>query len=946
MSDIRLNVKAKVTKDKSDTISKAKAIAKEMDNINKESKSISENIKDAFNKNAIIGWAKVIKDTFNGMLKATEKQTEYIENLNMMQIAFGDSAKTAENYIQKLSSATGFDQSGLTKQLGIFRQISSAMGYTSQMSDLLSTNLSKLSLDISSLYNVSTERAGKALESAITGQVRSIRSLTGADITQATLQQEAYTRGINKSVTEMTRAEKTILIYLSLERQLANANGDLSRTINSVANQTKIFKDQIFMAGRQLGSFFIPILKSLLPILNGVLMAFNTITGALLGFFGIDASSMAKEFGVASSGLDEIELGLDGINKAGKEAKKSLRGFDKLNNITTPTSASGGAGAGGIGFVDNNLKEALKEYNLQLDKMRNKATEIRDRILDWLGFSKQVNGQWEWSAGTLLKNIWDWWSKLNVVAKVFVTLGAVKVITGIYNGFKKLASLLKNTKIYQSISLIAESIGKKGLAGTIAELNNTYGGMAKFIETAAGITVAVDGFIKFTNSIVALIKEGPNIQNITGIILGLLEVISGIALVVGAITTNEKAIAAGIIGIGAAFGGQFLIDVTNAKDKTQELYDQLNSEIWKDLAVYNRVQELSTELENYIGQNGKVQKSDEDRVNYILNQLNDAYGTEYELINGLITENGKVVTSYQTIEKEIDKYMAKMKAQLILQKYKEQYTVAIEKEEEKTQLLKRANDNYNETLKYIEEQKQKLIEAGYDEAEANRIANEQREIAAKDYQNELDEINQKYQKYIDLKNNYEALEEASYKNDLKAMKDLTTEIIGSQAQVSEEAIKQVDKAATTTNETIKTNFGKLLWGMKKQAYDEMTEVAENMNAAMDYHFKTKYKINVDAKLNYSNSLPTMKAEGGFVNSGEVYIARENGLSEYIGSFGNKTAVANNDQIVEGITVGVARGMQAAQKDTNVVIEATGDASGLLNFINFEQKKKERQYGLG
>ena len=946
MSDIRLNVKAKVTKDKSDTISKAKAIAKEMDNINKESKSISENIKDVFNKNAAIGWAKVIKDTFNFMLKATEKQTEYIENLNMMQVAFGDSAKAAENYIQKLSSATGFDQSGLTKQLGIFRQISSAMGYTSQMSDLLSTNLSKLSLDISSLYNVSTERAGKALESAITGQVRSIRSLTGADITQATLQQEAYTRGINKSVTEMTRAEKTILIYLSLERQLANANGDLSRTINSVANQTKIFKDQIFMAGRQLGSFFIPILKSLLPILNGVLMAFNTITGALLGFFGIDASSMAKEFGVASSGLDEIEMGLDGINKAGKEAKKSLRGFDKLNNITTPTSASGGAGAGGIGFVDNNLKEALKEYNLQLDKMRNKATEIRDRILDWLGFSKQVNGQWEWSAGTLLKNIWDWWSKLNVVAKVFVTLGAVKVITGIYNGFKKLASLLKSTKLYQSISLIAESIGKKGLAGTITELNNAYGNIAIFLEALIGIVATVDGIIKLKDAFKSLSDEGANIQNVTGIILGLVEVLSGLSLVFGAITGNATAITAGIIGIGAAFGGQFLLDVTNAKDKTQELYDQLNSEIWKDLAIYQRVQELSTELENYMDKNGKVQKSDEDRVNYILNQLNDAYGTEYELINGLITENGKVVTSYQKIEKEIDNYMAKMKAQLILQKYKEQYTVALEKEQEKTQLLKVANDNYQETLAYIEEQKKNLIEAGYSEAEAEKFANEQREIAARDYQKQLKDIETEYKNYIDLKNQYEALEQASYKNDLEGMKTLTTEIIGNQVKVSESAIQEVNKVADTTNNTIKNNFGEMLWGMKKQAYDEMTNIAKSMNSAMDYHFKTNYKVNVDAKLNYSNSLPTMKAEGGFVNSGEIYIARENGLSEYIGSFGNKTAVANNDQIVEGITVGVARGMAAAQKDTNVVIEATGDASGLLNFINFEQKKKERQYGLG
>lgn len=48
------------------------------------------------------------------------------------------------------------------------------------------------------------------------------------------------------------------------------------------------------------------------------------------------------------------------------------------------------------------------------------------------------------------------------------------------------------------------------------------------------------------------------------------------------------------------------------------------------------------------------------------------------------------------------------------------------------------------------------------------------------------------------------------------------------------------------------------------------------------------------------------ADGGFPASGELFMARENGLNEYVGSFGNKNAVANNEQIVEGISYGVER----------------------------------------
>ncbi len=49
----------------------------------------------------------------------------------------------------------------------------------------------------------------------------------------------------------------------------------------------------------------------------------------------------------------------------------------------------------------------------------------------------------------------------------------------------------------------------------------------------------------------------------------------------------------------------------------------------------------------------------------------------------------------------------------------------------------------------------------------------------------------------------------------------------------------------------------------------------------------------------------MRAGGGFVTSGESFIARENSAPEFVGRFGSRTAVANNDQIVEGVASGVA-----------------------------------------
>lgn len=84
------------------------------------------------------------------------------------------------------------------------------------------------------------------------------------------------------------------------------------------------------------------------------------------------------------------------------------------------------------------------------------------------------------------------------------------------------------------------------------------------------------------------------------------------------------------------------------------------------------------------------------------------------------------------------------------------------------------------------------------------------------------------------------------------------------------------------------------------------------------------------------------AQGGFPPTGQMFIAREAG-PEMVGSIGGRTAVANNDQIVEGISAGVewANAKQNAllaeqnsllrqllAKDTNVEITATSIAQGL------------------
>ena len=69
-----------------------------------------------------------------------------------------------------------------------------------------------------------------------------------------------------------------------------------------------------------------------------------------------------------------------------------------------------------------------------------------------------------------------------------------------------------------------------------------------------------------------------------------------------------------------------------------------------------------------------------------------------------------------------------------------------------------------------------------------------------------------------------------------------------------------------------------------------------------------------------------KAAGGYVDQGQLFVAREAG-PEMVGTIGNRTAVANNDQIVAAVSVGVERANDA---QNGLLGQLVSIASALLN----------------
>ena len=107
--------------------------------------------------------------------------------------------------------------------------------------------------------------------------------------------------------------------------------------------------------------------------------------------------------------------------------------------------------------------------------------------------------------------------------------------------------------------------------------------------------------------------------------------------------------------------------------------------------------------------------------------------------------------------------------------------------------------------------------------------------------------------------------------------------------------------------------------------------------------------------NFSFSLPRFNlnwyANGGFPDMGEMFIARESG-PELVGKMGNRSAVANNNQIIAGIRAGVfeavVNAFESMQGSSNrsqeIRIYLEGDAKKLFKMIRQEGNNYQKQTG--
>lgn len=310
--------------------------------------------------------------------------------------------------------------------------------------------------------------------------------------------------------------------------------------------------------------------------------------------------------------------------------------------------------------------------------------------------------------------------------------------------------------------------------------------------TVAGVATAVVGFTAATSAATIATNAQAAAQKALNLVMS--------ASPVGLVLTGITALTVGIVAYATAAKDSYEptqhltdaeLELLDAANQAAEAFDAQREATEKTMsgidAQMGHVSDLATELQGLADASGNVQEKDQARVDFILGQLNEALGTEYKMVDGVIQKYGELTTSIEEVIKQ-------KTANALLEAGNADYVKALQEEADAMEAVEIAQKEYDallqETNKAREEYNTRMISlqkeydaamARSDYAAADALVNEKNrmedgvealEASLKEKGDNLKKYQDQYKNYRDTILNYEDAQVAALEGSYQEAQDI------------------------------------------------------------------------------------------------------------------------------------------------------------------------------
>ena len=261
----------------------------------------------------------------------------------------GDVRKDLEAFGNAVGRST-FELEGMASSVqDTFVPLGFARGEAAQ----LSTQLTKLAVDVASFNNASDTQTMQAFQSALVGNHEAVRRF-GIVITEAELQAELFRMGIRQNAADVDAQTKVQARLNLILAGTTDAHGDAARTADSFANQSKAL-------GAALEELTVTVLTPLLPKLADIMGGFTKAANAITNFLGQFDAFRSVDLTSVTAIKEEIALLEGKIQELQETSANAVEDFSGLSDT-----------------FDSPAQTQIAEYRSQIEELQNALKKLEE----------------------------------------------------------------------------------------------------------------------------------------------------------------------------------------------------------------------------------------------------------------------------------------------------------------------------------------------------------------------------------------------------------------------------------------------------------------------------------------------------------------------------------------------------------------------------------------
>lgn len=522
-----------------------------------------------------LGIGKMIKGMFD-LSRTYEAATQQVNRI------FRDNASAIESWIDKNATTFGMARADAMQYASIYGNLVKGFEKDTKRMSQYTTQLLEATTVIASNTGRTVQDVSERIRSGLLGNTEAIEDLgIYANVAMIKTTDAFKTIANGRTWENLTYQEQQQIRLMSIIEQSASQFGtSIQQNTNYQLMQLTANLKNVAL---NLGNAFMPIVSTVLPVLNAMALALANVTNKIAAFmntlFGTNFNTGAGEVQQVAAGAGEAAKGYEDMSdaadnagnsakKAGKAAKNAIAGFDEINQLAKDNGSGGSGGAGGgatgvgagaevssvmseaaesfaakVEDVINRLKDLFKEgfeiglggdFQSKIDDIKKSIQGIKDSLKD-IFTDPQVTGAFN-------KMIESWALNAGKITGSFVSIGTT-IAQNLLGGLNKYLDQNKEyikerlSSIMNVTAEISDIIGNFAVA--FADIFSVFGSDTAQQITADLIGIFNDAFLgiidlglRFGRDILNCITQ-PIIDNKDAIKTALLGMLEGIQTITG-----------------------------------------------------------------------------------------------------------------------------------------------------------------------------------------------------------------------------------------------------------------------------------------------------------------------------------------------------------------------------------------------------------------------------